>query len=43
MNLIFRLLYVYIYSLFRERLSIADSKSRLPMLVLPMTSTSSCI
>jgi len=35
MNLIFRLLYVYIYSLFRERLSIADSKSRLPMMVLP--------
>lgn len=35
MNLIFRLLYVYIYSLFRERLTIADSKSRLPMLVLP--------
>ena len=35
MNLIFRLLYVYVYSLFRERLSIADSKSRLPMMVLP--------
>ena len=35
MNLIFRLLYVYVYALFRERLSIADSKSRLPMMVLP--------
>jgi acyl-CoA thioesterase FadM len=35
MNLIFRLLYVYVYSLFRERLSVANLKSRLPMMVLP--------
>ena len=35
MNLIFRLLYVYIYSLFRERLSVANSKSVLRLRVLP--------
>lgn len=35
MNLIFRLIYVYIYSLFRERLSVDNSKSSLPMMVLP--------
>ena len=35
MNLIFRLIYVYVYSLFRERLSIEKSKSSLPMMVLP--------
>lgn len=35
MNLIFRLIYVYVYSLFRERLSMENSKSLLPMLVLP--------
>jgi acyl-CoA thioesterase FadM len=35
MNLIFRMLYVYLYSLFRERLSMDNSKSRLPMIVLP--------
>jgi len=35
MNLIFRLLYVYIYSLFRERLSVERSKSVLNLMVLP--------
>jgi acyl-CoA thioesterase FadM len=35
MNLLFRLLYVYIYSLFRERLSIEHSKSMLRLMVLP--------
>ena len=35
MNLIFRLLYVYIYSLFRERLSVGKSKSVLRLMVLP--------
>ncbi len=35
MNLIFRLLYVYIYSLFRERLSIENSTSILRLRVLP--------
>jgi acyl-CoA thioesterase FadM len=35
MNLIFRLLYVYIYALFRPRLSVENSKSILPMMVLP--------
>lgn len=35
MNLSFRLLYAYMYSLFRERLSIENSKSRLPLMVLP--------
>jgi len=35
MNLIFRLLYVYVYALFRERLSVDNSKSLLPMMVLP--------
>jgi acyl-CoA thioesterase FadM len=35
MNLIFRLLYVYLYSLFRERLSIDHSKSVLRLMVLP--------
>lgn len=35
MNLIFRMIYVYIYSLFRERLSMQNSHSRLPMIVLP--------
>ena len=35
MNLIFRLIYVYVYSLFRERLSMENSHSRLPMMVLP--------
>ncbi len=35
MNLIFRLLYVYIYSLFRERLSVENSKSVLHLRVLP--------
>ena len=35
MNLIFRLLYVYIYSLFRERLSVENSKSVLRLRVLP--------
>ncbi len=35
MNLLFRLLYVYIYSLFRERLSIDHSKSVLRLMVLP--------
>jgi acyl-CoA thioesterase FadM len=29
------MLYVYVYSLFRERLSMDNSKSRLPMIVLP--------
>jgi len=35
MNLIFRLLYVYIYSLFRARLSIGNSTSSLSLRVLP--------
>jgi acyl-CoA thioesterase FadM len=35
MNLIFRLLYVYIYALFRPRLSVENAKSSLPMMVLP--------
>lgn len=35
MNLIFRLLYVYIYSLFREPLSVENSKSVLHLRVLP--------
>ena len=35
MNLIFRLLYVYIYSLFRERLTVGKSKSVLRLMVLP--------
>lgn len=35
MNLILRLIYVYVYSLFRERLSMENSHSRLPMIVLP--------
>lgn len=35
MNLIFRLIYVYIYSLFRERLSVESSKSVLRLIVLP--------
>ena len=35
MNLLFRLLYVYVYSLFRERITVENSHSRLPMIVLP--------
>ncbi len=35
MNLIFRLIYVYVYSLFRERLTVENAKSHLPMMVLP--------
>ena len=35
MNLLLRLLYVYVYSLFRERLSMENSTSSLPMMVLP--------
>ena len=35
MNLIFRLIYVYFYSLFRERLSVDNSRSHLSLRVLP--------
>lgn len=35
MNLIIRLIYVYVFSLFRERLAIEHSKSRLSLHVLP--------
>jgi len=35
MNLIFRLIYVYVYSLFRERLSVENSTSSLSLRVLP--------
>ena len=35
MNLIFRLIYVCVYSLFRERLAVENSQSHLPMMVLP--------
>lgn len=35
MNLIFRLLYVYLYSLFRERLSVENFNSHLSLRVLP--------
>ena len=35
MNLIFRMLYVYIYSLFRERINIGVIHASLPMMVLP--------
>lgn len=35
MNLIFRLIYVYLYSLSRERLTVENSQSHLPMMVLP--------
>lgn len=35
MNLIFRLIYVYLYSLFRKRLSVENSRSHLSLRVLP--------
>jgi acyl-CoA thioesterase FadM len=35
MNLLFRMIYVYIYSLFRERLQVGAIQTSLPMIVLP--------
>jgi acyl-CoA thioesterase FadM len=35
MNLIFRMIYVYLYSLFRERINIGVIHASLPMIVLP--------
>jgi acyl-CoA thioesterase FadM len=35
MNLLLRLVYVYLYSLFRERLTVENSHSSLPLRVLP--------